>query len=68
VLILLASAVTAIVLVAFSVDTLRNAPETFVAMVGIGVLAVVFDAVWRARRPSATDVVPPHRAETPGPA
>ena len=36
VLILLAATVTAIVLVAFSVDTLRNAPATFVAMILIG--------------------------------
>ena len=52
VLILPAAAVTAIVLAAFSVDTLRNAPETFVAMILIGVVAIVFDAVWRARRPA----------------
>jgi hypothetical protein len=38
------------VLVAFSVDTLRNAPQTFTAMLAIGVLAVVLDALWRARR------------------
>jgi hypothetical protein len=44
--------VTAVVLVAFSIDTLRNAPETFTAMILIGLLAVVFDAVWRARRPT----------------
>jgi amino acid transporter len=56
VLILLASAVTAVVLVAFSIDTLRNAPETFTAMIAIGVLAVVFDAVWRGRRPTEKDV------------
>ena len=56
VLILPAAAVTAIVLAAFSVDTLRNAPETFVAMILIGVVAIVFDAVWRARRPAGPDV------------
>jgi amino acid transporter len=54
VIIVLATAVTAIVLVAFSVDTLRNAPETFVAMILIGLLAIVFDSVWRARRPAGT--------------
>jgi amino acid transporter len=48
----LATLVTAVVLVAFSIDTLRNAPETFTAMILIGLLAVVFDAVWRARRPT----------------
>ena len=51
----LATLVTAVVLVAFSVDTLRNAPETFAAMLAIGVLAVVFDAIWRARRPTGTE-------------
>jgi hypothetical protein len=36
------------------VDLLRNAPETFVAMVAIGILAVVLDTVWRGRRPAGT--------------
>jgi amino acid transporter len=45
----LATLVTAVVLVAFSVDTLRNAPQTFVAMIAIGVVAVVLDALWRGR-------------------
>ncbi|MFO7572775.1 MAG: hypothetical protein R6W48_09290 [Gaiellaceae bacterium] len=55
VMILLATAVTAIVLTAFSVDTLRNAPETFTAMVAIGVLAIVLDAAWRWRRPARAE-------------
>jgi amino acid transporter len=46
-IVLLAMAVTAIVLVFFAVDTARNAPETFVAIVAIGALAVVLDATWR---------------------
>ena len=50
----LAALVTAVVLVAFSVDTVRNAPQTFVAMLAIGVLAVILDALWRARRPAGT--------------
>ena len=54
VLIGLAALVTAVVLVAFYVDTVRNAPETFTAMILIGLLAVVFDAVWRARKPVST--------------
>jgi hypothetical protein len=29
------------------VDTLRDEPETFVAIVGIALLAVVLDAVWK---------------------
>lgn len=40
-------AVTAVVLAFFAVDTARNAPETFAAIVAIGLLAVVLDAVWK---------------------
>jgi len=50
-IILLALAVTATVLAFFAVDTLENAPETFVAIIGIGLLAVAFDALGpRSRR------------------
>jgi amino acid transporter len=42
--------VTAVVLVAFAVDTLRNAPETFSAIIGIALLAVVLDTVWKRVR------------------
>jgi len=49
-IVLLAIAVTATVLVFFAVDTARNAPETFVAIVAIGVLAVILDSVWRRAR------------------
>ena len=41
--------ITATVLAFFAVDTLENAPETFVAIIAIGVLAVAFDAVGTAR-------------------
>ena len=51
--VLLAIAATAIVLAFFAVDTLRNAPETFAAIVGIAVLAVVLDLVWKRVRKSA---------------
>jgi amino acid transporter len=37
---------TAVVLVVFAVDTLRNAPATFVAIVAVLVLAIALDAVW----------------------
>jgi amino acid transporter len=47
VMILLAAAVTAAVFVAFCIDTVRNAPQTFVAMVAIAILAVILDAVSR---------------------
>jgi hypothetical protein len=49
-IVLIGMAATAIVLVFFAVDTLRNAPETFVAIVGIAVLAVVLDFVWKRIR------------------
>ena len=47
---------TVLVLLVFAVQTLRNEPETFVAIVGILVLAVGLDLVWsrmRARRASS---------------
>ena len=47
-MVLTAIAATAIVLVFFAVDTLRNAPETFAAM-SARALAVVLDAVVEAR-------------------
>jgi len=36
----------------FAVDTARNAPETFGAIIGIALLAVVLDAVFRRTRPA----------------
>ena len=47
---------TLVVVVVFVVETLRTEPETFVAMVGILLLATVLDLVWsrlRARRAAA---------------
>ncbi len=49
-IVLLALAATAVVLVFFAVDTLRNAPETFAAIVAIAGLAVVLDLVWKQVR------------------
>ena len=46
-LVVLAIAVTAIVLAFFSVDIVRNDPGTFIAIVGIAVASVVLDAVFR---------------------
>src|SRR6186997_1832692 len=43
-------AATAVVLAFFAVDTLRNAPETFIAIVAITALAVVLDLVWKRSR------------------
>jgi amino acid transporter len=49
-IVLLGMAATAIVLVFFGIDTLRNDPETFVAIVGVAALAVVLDLVWKRIR------------------
>jgi amino acid transporter len=51
-LILLGLGATVVVLVAFALDTLENAPETFTAIVGITLLAVAADFVWKRMRPS----------------
>jgi amino acid transporter len=52
-LVLLGIAATVIVLAFFAV-TLRNAPETFTAIVVITALAVVFDVVWKRVRGEGT--------------
>lgn len=47
---------TGIVLVLFAVDTARNAPQTFVAIIVMVALAIILDFVWkrtRGGRPSA---------------
>jgi amino acid transporter len=49
-IVLLGMAATAIVLGFFAVDTLRNAPETFGAIVGMTLLAVGLDIVWKRVR------------------
>jgi amino acid transporter len=48
----LAMLATGIVLVLFAIDTARNAPQTFAAMIVLGLLAVVLDLVWKRMRPS----------------
>ena len=53
-IVLLGIAATAVVLVFFAIDTIRNAPETFVAIVAIAVLAVVLDFAGAARGPLDT--------------
>ncbi len=53
-IVLAAIGATAIVLVFFAVDTLRNAPETFVAIVAIAALAVLLDLLWKRARGSVT--------------
>ncbi|NYI60522.1 APC family permease [Cellulomonas soli] len=49
---------TAVVLVVFSVQTARDAPETFVGMVAILALAVVLDLVWSSIRRRRTTAPP----------
>jgi ABC-type uncharacterized transport system permease subunit len=44
---LAAIAVTAIVLVFFAVDTLDDAPDTFIAIVAIALLSVALDFIWK---------------------
>jgi hypothetical protein len=48
-LVVLAIAVTAIVLGFFSVDIVRNDPATFAAIVGIAIVSVVLDTFFRKR-------------------
>jgi amino acid transporter len=50
--VLAAIALTALVLVFFAIDIVRNAPETFSAIVAIAVLAVVLDFIWKRARQS----------------
>ena len=49
-LILIGIVVTLVVLAFFAVDTVRNEPETFVAMVVVAGLAVILDLVWKRAR------------------
>ena len=62
-IVLLGIAATAVVLAFFAVDTLRNAPETFVAILAITALAVLLDVVWKHIRKEP----PPSIAEEPVP-
>jgi amino acid transporter len=49
-IVVLAIAATGIVLGFFAVDTLQNAPETFTAIVLLGLVAIVLDALVRRHR------------------
>jgi hypothetical protein len=60
-IVLVGMSATVVVLAFFAVDTLRNAPETFVAIVAIAGLAVLLDAVWKHVRKEP----PPSIAGTP---
>ena len=63
--VLLGMAATAVVLGFFAVDTLRNAPETFAAIVVIAALAVLLDAVWKHMRKESPEVVWPRARRLP---
>ncbi len=66
-IVLLGMGATVIVLGFFAVDTLRNAPETFVAIVGMTLLAVALDVGWkRVRDRSAGTADPDLSAAPPG--
>jgi amino acid transporter len=58
-IILLALAATAVVLAFFAVDTLRNSPQTFVAIVALAALAVLLDVVWKRMRPAPPSTAAP---------
>ena len=60
-IVLVGIAATAVVLAFFAVDTLRNAPQTFVAIVAIAALAVILDTIWKRARPEP----PPPAAAAP---
>jgi amino acid transporter len=65
-IVLLGMASTAIVLGFFAVDTLRNAPETFGAIVAMTLLAVGLDVVWkriRGKDPGSVDRAPRHEID-----
>jgi amino acid transporter len=49
-LLLAAVATTLVVLVLFAVDTARNEPRTFVAMLAVGVAAAALDFLWKRQR------------------
>ena len=50
---------TVIVLAFFAVDTLKNAPETFAAIIAIGLLAVSLDFLWKRARGPGESSAPP---------
>jgi amino acid transporter len=59
VIIVVAMVVIAVVLGFFIADTVRNSPETFGAMLGVGVAAILLDALCRRSAPETAPVVSP---------
>ena len=52
------SRVTAVMLVFFAVDTLGNAPETFMAIVAIGCCRSSSTSIWKRRAPAPAAITP----------
>jgi hypothetical protein len=65
--VVLAIAVIAIVLGFFAVDTLQTAPDTFIAIDVLGLLAMVLDAAFRRNEPRGRAPRPPEIQTTPSP-
>jgi amino acid transporter len=59
-IIVLAIGLVVVVLGFFAVDTVRNSPETFGAILGVGVLSVVLDALFRRNAQPTAAFVSPH--------
>jgi amino acid transporter len=57
VIIIAAMAVIGVVLGFFLADTIRNAPETFIAMIGVGIVSIVLDVFCRKPAPPTTTAV-----------
>jgi hypothetical protein len=64
-IVVLAIAVIAVVLGFFAVDTIQNAPETFIAIVLLGLLAIVLDAVSRGGGHHDPSQQPPEASPVP---
>jgi amino acid transporter len=65
-IVLLGLAATAVVLVFFAIDTARNAPETFTAIIAIALLAIALDVVWKRVRGPAESSGDQAAAASPG--
>jgi hypothetical protein len=63
---LAAIAATAVVLAFFAVDTARNEPATFVAIVAIVVLSIVLNLVWSSGSPRSEDAGSPAASQPSG--
>ena len=57
-IVLAAITVTAVVLAFFAVDTLQNEPETFTAIIAIGLLSVILDFIWKRSEPARKGITP----------